>query len=94
MAKLAVGICDDVLTTTFSAIPQSKKILLCPAMNTQMWDNPVTQRNLRWLQELARYDFCDPVSKRLACGDIGVGGLAEVETIMKRLNSLIDGEME
>ena len=93
MAKLAVGICDDMLTTTFSAINVSKRILLCPAMNTQMWNNPATQRNIRWLKELNRYDFCDPIAKRLACGDFGIGALAEVETIITTLENLIQTEI-
>ena len=49
------------------------------------------QRNLRWLEELQRYDFVDPVSKRLACGDVGVGGLAAVADIVAAIESAGEG---
>jgi phosphopantothenoylcysteine synthetase/decarboxylase len=45
-------------------------------MNTEMWNNPVVQRNVRWIDELGRYTWVDPVAKRLACGDVGPGALA------------------
>ena len=89
MAKLAVGICDDMVTTTLCAIPRQTPILLCPAMNTQMWNNPTTQRNIHWIKELHRYEFCHPISKRLACGDIGIGALAEIESIMRAIENLL-----
>ena len=57
-------------------------VLLAPAMNTQMWDHPTTQRNLRWLEETGRYRIVAPTSKRLACGEVGVGGLAEVPDLL------------
>ena len=82
LAKLAVGIADDALTTVWMALPSGLPNLLCPAMNTAMWDNPVVRRNLRWIDELGRYTVVAPVAKRLACGDVGVGGLAEVSDIV------------
>ena len=77
LGKLACGLCDDVLTTTLMALPAGKRVVLGPAMNTEMWQNPVVQRNLGWLAELGRYDVVAPTTKRLACGDVGPGGLAE-----------------
>lgn len=88
MAKLAMGIADDALTTVFMAIPARTPILLAPAMNTEMWGHPVTQRNRRWLDELGRYRFADPISKRLACGDTGVGGLQEVPDLLSAIEKL------
>jgi phosphopantothenoylcysteine decarboxylase/phosphopantothenate--cysteine ligase len=88
MAKLAMGLADDALTTVLMAVPAGVPVLLAPAMNTAMWSHPVTQRNLSWLEALGRYSVIPPVSKRLACGDIGPGGLAEVETIMAAINEL------
>jgi phosphopantothenoylcysteine synthetase/decarboxylase len=82
LARLACGLADDAISTVWMALPASVPKVLCPAMNTQMWDQPVTQRNLRWIQELGRYTVVDPVEKRLACGDVGVGGLAETADIM------------
>ena len=82
LGKLACGIADDALTTVWMALPPEIPSLLCPAMNTKMWENPVVQRNLRWLDELGRYTIVAPSTKRLACGDVGVGGLAEVPDIL------------
>ena len=88
MAKLALGLADDALTTVFMAIPSVTPVLLAPAMNTEMWAHPVTQRNRRWLAELNRYQFAEPISKRLACGDTGVGGLQEVPDLITAIEAL------
>ena len=82
VAKLAVGLADDALTTTVMAVPGATPIIVAPAMNTEMWKHPATARNLRWLEELGRYRLISPVSKRLACGDVGVGGLADPTEIL------------
>ncbi len=88
LGKLACGIADDALTTVWMAIPRGVPQLLCPAMNTEMWFHPVVQRNLAWLTELERYQIMAPVHKRLACGDVGVGGLANVEDIFESLQHM------
>lgn len=88
MAKITHGICDDLLTTIVCATPATTPILLCPAMNTQMWLNPITQRNLKILKETKRFHFLLPVEKRLACGDFGVGGLAAPIDILKECHRL------
>lgn len=88
LAKLATGIADDPLTTVWMALPAHVPSLLAPAMNTAMWEQPVVQRNLRWLDELNRHRIVPPVSKRLACGDVGVGGLAEVDDLVEALRSV------
>lgn len=77
LGKLACGLADDALSTVLMAIPTRTPVVLAPAMNTAMWDHPVVRRNLRWIAELQRYQLVDPVSKRLACGDVGPGGLAD-----------------
>jgi phosphopantothenoylcysteine synthetase/decarboxylase len=82
LGKLAMGLADDALTTVWMALPPGIPNILCPAMNTQMWDHPIVQRNLAWLEDTRRYTLIAPVSKRLACGDVGVGGLAEVPDIL------------
>jgi len=88
LAKIAVGIADDALTTVLLAIPAGVPVLLCPAMNTAMWQQPVVRRNLGWIEELGRATVLDPVDKRLACGDVGVGGLPEVADIVRVLDGL------
>ena len=82
LAKLAMGMADDALTTVLMALPVGRPVVLAPAMNTQMWHNPVVQRNLRWLHELGRYHLVEPAVKRLACGDFGPGGLAAPDEIL------------
>ena len=77
LGKLACGLADDALTTVLMAVPARTPVVLAPAMNTAMWEHPVVRRNLRWLADLDRYRMVDPVSKRLACGDVGPGGLPE-----------------
>lgn len=88
LAKIAVGIADDALTTVLLALPAGVPILLCPAMNTAMWEQPVVRRNLTWIEELGRAMILDPVDKRLACGDVGVGGLPEVADILRVMDGL------
>lgn len=88
LGKLACGLADDVLTTTLMAVPRGIPVVLAPAMNTEMWLHPVVQRNLRWIEELQRYTLVDPVAKRLACGDIGVGGMAEPAVLLDTVQRL------
>ncbi len=80
IAKAAAGIADDMLTTTLLAV-RDTPILVCPAMNTAMYENPITQRNIRTLRELG-YRFVEPREARLACGDVGRGALADLDTIL------------
>lgn len=89
LAKLAMGLADDPLTTTVLAVPSRTPVVVAPAMNTEMWNHPATQRNLRWLDELGRYHRVSPVEKRLACGDVGVGGLADPADILAMCESLV-----
>lgn len=74
IAKLAEGICDDMLTTTVCAT--KAPVYICPAMNTNMYLNPVTQGNIQKLKELG-YIFIEPTEGRLACGDVGKGKMEE-----------------
>ena len=82
LGKLACGLADDALTTVMLALPDGVPQVLCPAMNTQMWNHPLVGRNVGWLTDTGRVSWVDPTIKRLACGDTGVGGLAEVDEIM------------
>lgn len=80
IAKLAGGIADDMLTTTLLACTAPK--LIAPAMNSAMYLNPVTQKNIEKLEAL-EYDIIDPNNGLLACGDIGPGKMAEPEIIVE-----------
>ncbi|XP_062116058.1 uncharacterized protein LOC133830149 [Humulus lupulus] len=80
LAKIAGGLCDNLLTCIVRAWDYKKPIFIAPAMNTLMWTNPFTERHLMALDELGITLIC-PVSKRLACGDIGNGAMAEPSLI-------------
>ena len=80
IAKAAAGIADDMLTTVLLAT-RNIPILVAPAMNTAMYMNPVTQRNIRTLTELG-FQFIEPKEAMLACGDLGKGALADVDVIV------------
>jgi phosphopantothenoylcysteine decarboxylase len=105
LAKLASGLSDNCLTCVWRAWDPARPIVLVPAMNTFMWEHPLTRRHLRrliedfatvpapagadldtlaaWLNEhCPRLQLIAPQSKRLACGDIGMGAMAEVRDIV------------
>lgn len=79
IGKLAHGIADDMLTTTIMAC-QCKKFI-SPAMNTNMFENPVVQDNLKILEHYG-YEVIAPASGYLACGDTGAGKMPEPETLL------------
>lgn len=80
IAKLAHGLADDMLTTTVLASKAPK--IIAPAMNTGMYENPVTQDNLSLLQKYGM-EIVTPASGRLACGDVGAGKMPEPETLIE-----------
>ena len=84
IGKIYAGIADDMLTTTIMATKAPK--YLCPAMNTEMYNNPITQRNLEGLRSLG-YHIMDPAEGWLACGITGVGRLPEPEAIVDWLEA-------
>ncbi len=85
IGKIASGIADDMLTTVVMAM-NNVPVYICPAMNTNMYNNPIVQRNIRTLSELG-YRFIDPKEAILACGDLGKGALADVETIINTVET-------
>lgn len=91
IGKMANGIADDMLTTTVMAT--KSKVLIAPAMNTNMYENPIVQRNIDTLRGLG-CDFVEPESGRLACGDIGKGKLATPENIVDSVVSLLTQEQD
>ena len=90
IGKIANGIADDMATTTIMAATCPK--LIAPAMNTAMYDNPIVQENLA---KLVRYGYkiITPDTGLLACGDVGRGKLAPVDTIVSAANEVLhEGE--
>jgi phosphopantothenoylcysteine decarboxylase/phosphopantothenate--cysteine ligase len=86
IGKLAAGLGDDLLTTVMLAA--NRPVLLCPAMNEQMWVNPVVQENLERLRQRG-YRVLDPASGALACGAVGLGRLPEPDVIVEALAALV-----
>lgn len=82
IGKIANGIADDMLSTTIMAT--KAKVIFTPAMNTNMYENPIVQDNMKKLSSYG-YEFIEPASGRLACGDVGKGKLADVNTIVERI---------
>jgi len=82
VGKIANGIADDMVTTTIMAT--KAKVLIAPAMNTNMYTNPIYQDNEKKLRNLG-YLFINPASGKLACGDVGAGKLADTQEIVDRV---------
>ncbi|KAI9013196.1 flavoprotein [Gaertneriomyces semiglobifer] len=90
LSKLAVGMCDNLLTCVVRAWDVSKPVVVCPAMNTHMWEHPVTEKQLDVLKEFG-YVIIEPICKTLACGDNGVGAMEEPEVVAKRVVEVLEG---
>ena len=112
IAKLAAGISDNCLTCVWRAWEPTRPVVLAPAMNTLMWEHPLTVRHLRSVAEAAgaidlpagadqddivplinercrTLCIVPPVSKKLACGDIGPGAIAELDVIVTEVNEML-----
>ncbi|QIL46027.1 phosphopantothenoylcysteine decarboxylase [Vagococcus coleopterorum] len=81
IGKLSNGIADDMLTTVCMAVPIDTPKIIAPAMNTKMYEQPVTVDNLNKLKSYG-YEEIKPISEMLACGDVGIGALAPVTEIV------------
>ncbi|MDS0524948.1 bifunctional phosphopantothenoylcysteine decarboxylase/phosphopantothenate--cysteine ligase CoaBC [Clostridium sp. SHJSY1] len=84
IGKVANGIADDMLSTTIMAT--NAKVIFAPAMNTNMYNNIIVQENIEKLKRLG-YEFIEPDSGRLACGDVGKGKLPAPEEIVEKVIS-------
>lgn len=89
MAKLAAGRADDLLTATVLTSPAP--VILAPAMHTQMWEHPATERNVRILREFG-YHIIEPAVGRLTGPDSGKGRLPEPEDIFNQVNKILTVE--
>ena len=85
LSKIALGICDNLLTTVVCALPQKTKVILVPAMNENMWRNPLIQENVKKLMALKKYLILPPAKGQLACGVYGEGRMPEVKEIYKKI---------
>ncbi|XP_055600183.1 phosphopantothenoylcysteine decarboxylase [Uranotaenia lowii] len=84
LAKIAQGLCDNLLLCTARAWDFGKPMLFCPAMNTRMWEHPITGPQIEVLKSWGMQEVpC--IAKTLMCGDTGLGAMAEVSTIVERV---------
>lgn len=86
IGKIASGIADDFLTTTVMAT--KAKVVFAPAMNTNMYENPIVEANINKLKYL-QYEFVEPECGILACGDSGKGRLAEIDDILDKIDEVL-----
>ncbi|MEO8683330.1 MAG: bifunctional phosphopantothenoylcysteine decarboxylase/phosphopantothenate--cysteine ligase CoaBC [Devosia sp.] len=86
LAKLALGLADDLLTTV--ALATTAPMLIAPAMNTVMWEHPATQQNLKTLVDRG-VAMIDPAAGTLACGEVGIGKLAAVPAIVAAIETAL-----
>ncbi len=86
IAKIAGGVADDMLTTSFMATEAVR--IVCPAMNTQMYRDEATQKNLQTLKDHG-VRILEPGVGRLACGDVGVGRMEEPEEIFRYVDEVL-----
>ena len=89
IGKIANGIADDFLSTVVMAAANTTTVYIAPAMNTNMYENPIVQANIEKLRSYG-YRFIEPKESLLACGTVGKGALADVDDIIK----VIEGRME
>ncbi|CYV77063.1 phosphopantothenoylcysteine decarboxylase [Streptococcus suis] len=89
IAKLANGMADNIITATALALPIGTKKLLAPAMNTNMYLNPATQKNIKTLIEYG-FEEIKPRETLLACGDFGTGALAEIDVILNKVMEVLN----
>lgn len=89
IGKLANGIADDFLSTVVMAAAVHTPVYIAPAMNTNMYENPIVQRNIETLKSYG-YQFIEPKESLLACGVVGKGALADVDKIV----DIIEGSIE
>jgi phosphopantothenoylcysteine decarboxylase/phosphopantothenate--cysteine ligase len=86
IGKMANGICDDLLSTTLCAC-WGKRMLLAPAMNEKMWNNPAVRRNVEAVKEMGA-ELIGPEKGRLACGTEGMGRMSEPADILAAIDRI------
>ena len=89
LSKIACGICDNLLTTVLCAFDPKKKVVFAPAMNDNMWKNPIIRENVARLQKIKNYIILSPGRGFLACGTYGEGRMPEPEDIYKTIKKII-----
>lgn len=87
LAKIAGGVCDNLVTETVRAWDNTKHMFIVPAANTLMWENKITQKNIAAIKDCYKSHIINPISGQLVCGDIGLGKIANTYTICEYIKS-------
>lgn len=87
LSKMALGLCDNLLTSLIRAWDYSKPMIIAPAMNTAMWTNSPTSEHLDLLKKRGII-VIDPIEKKLACQDVGIGAMASIEEITETVKAV------
>ncbi|KAG9125411.1 hypothetical protein FRC07_007710 [Ceratobasidium sp. 392] len=83
LAKIASGLCDNLATSVLRALARSTPTFVFPAMNTHMYEHPLTTHHLAIIENTIGYTVVGPIGKALACGDIGLGAMTEWTDIVQ-----------
>jgi len=89
IAKLAAGLCDDIVSLTAAALPRATPLLLAPAMNADMWASPIVQRNLSTLRDTLGWRTVGPDEGWQACRTSGAGRMSEAEAILEAAGEMV-----
>jgi phosphopantothenoylcysteine decarboxylase/phosphopantothenate--cysteine ligase len=89
IGKIANGICDNLLTTTVLALPEKTPLIVAPAMNVNMWENPFVQENIKKLKKGKNLFIIGPAKGILAEGIVGKGRMVEIEEIFKLAEKIL-----
>lgn len=81
LTKMALGLSDNLLTCLYCAWPSNKPVIIAPAMNTRMWENPLTESHMAAVRARPNHRVVLPVKKHLACGTTGIGAMADITDI-------------
>jgi len=83
LSKIAHGLCDNLCTSLLRALAPTTPTYVFPAMNTLMYEHPLTSEHLRIVRDIVRYNVVGPIGKGLACGDVGIGAMTEWRDIVR-----------
>jgi phosphopantothenoylcysteine decarboxylase len=85
LAKISNGYCDDLLTNVARAWDFNKKFIVAPAMNSKMWNHPITAEQINKISSWG-IEVVYPQSKLLVCKEEGIGAMAQIDSIIERIN--------
>ena len=85
LGKMAAGIADDALTTTIASCVARKTVIVAPAMNDKMWENPATQQAVQTIRNWQNVSVLEPAEGPLACGTCGKGRMPEIEELQEAI---------